>query len=458
MGSFSLYQRFLSLTGISLGCIAMGLVFTMVNMSIPSIQEALGIPIHQMQWMMMFFGMINCAFLVTSGRLADLYGRKKMILLGLSFSGIGMILGGVSQGIGALILSMSFAGLGNAILLPVSQAMMVTEFSESQKSRAIALWASTVAAAMAMGPLVAGAILELAYWRWIFWIIIPFFVISFLFILFFTKESKNTVDLSKIDLKGMLLIGVCLSSFAILIAELNHLTLILKGVFICLILATFLKLWKHSHLFSSPILLPELVKKREFLGASIASACLIFYVWSTFFVLPIFLQNIRQLSSLTTGLLMLGITIPVIFLAPIVGKKYKPHRAWIFISVGFLFLIISSLFQAFFSPTSPLIYILLTTLFNGVGYGLIASPSTTAAIASAPTYRAGVASGTFVTFQEIGGTIGLALVVTILRLNGSLVAGIQKGSYVLLLVSCFGIASTFLLKPKKIKAGVTDLS
>ena len=457
MESFSLYKRFFSLIGISLGCIAMGLVFTMVNTSIPSIQNALGIPLHQMQWMMMSFGIINCAFLVTSGRLADIYGRKKIFLLGLSFSGMGMILGGISQGIGALVLSMSLAGLGNAILLPVSQAMMVTEFPNAQKSRAIAIWASTVAYAMAMGPLVAGALLEFFYWKWVFWLMIPFFMISFIFILLFTTESKNTVDSSKVDLKGMFLIGVCLSSFVVLTTEFNQLPLIVKGGFIIAIGVTFSRLWKHSHIFPSPILLPELVKKKEFLGASMASACLIFYIWSTFFTLPIFLQNVRQLSSLTTGLLMLGVTIPVIFFSPIIGKKYQPHRAWIFISVGFLFLIFSSLFQIFLSPSSSLLYILLATLLYGVGYSLICSPSTTAAIAIVPPHRAGIASGTFVTFQEIGGTLGLAFVVTIVRLNTSLVGGIQKGSYLLLLIGFIGILCSFLLKSKKLKREITDI-
>jgi MFS family permease len=154
---------------------------------------------------------------------------------------------------------------------------------------------------------------------------------------------------------------------------------------------------------------------------------------------------------------MLGITIPVILFSPIVGKKYQPHRAWIFISVGFLFLIFSSLFQVFFSPSSSLLYILLATLLYGIGYSLICSPSTTAAIAIVPPYRAGVASGTFVTFQEIGGTIGLAFVVTIVRLNTSLAVGIQKGSYVLLLIGVIGILCSILLKPQRLKRGIADL-
>ena len=127
----------------------MGLVFTMVNTAIPSIRESLGVSLYSMQWMMTLFGIINCAFLVTSGRLADIYGRKKIFLIGLLCSEIGMLLGGFSLKSTGLILSMSFAGLGNAILLPVSQAMLVSEFPESKRSQAISIWAAAIAFSLA---------------------------------------------------------------------------------------------------------------------------------------------------------------------------------------------------------------------------------------------------------------------------------------------------------------------
>lgn len=168
-------------------------------------------------------------------------------------------------------------------------------------------------------------------------------------------------------------------------------------------------------------------------------------------MLPIFLQNVRQLSSLTTGLLMLGITIPVILFSPFIGKKYQPHRAWAFISLGFLLLVFSALLQIFISSGSSTLYIFLATLLYRMGYVLICGPSTTATIAVVPPYRAGIASGTFVTFQEIGGTIGLATVVTIVRLNPSLDAGFQKGSIILLLIGFIGIFSSLLLKFKETK-------
>ncbi|MCB1109359.1 MAG: MFS transporter [Chlamydiia bacterium] len=444
--------RLLSIIGICLGCIVMGLVFTMINTAIPTIQKSLQIPLIQMQWMMLSFGIINCAFLVTSGRLADIYGRKKIFLIGLCCSGVGMFIGGHSQGSGGLIFSLSLAGLGNAILLPVSQAMLVSEFPESYKSRAIAIWASAIASAMALGPLVTGGLLEAFGWQWVFWSMIPLFLISLCFIFLFTRESKNTIDAPHVDVKGMILIGISLSSFAFLITEFVHLSVWVNGSLLFITVLSFLALWRSSRSSPSPILLPELVRKKTFLCASIASGCLIFYIWSTFFLLPIYLENVRHLSSIGTGQLMLGITIPVIVLSPIVGRKYQPHKAWIFIFYGFLCLILSSILQTFFRDTTPLPVIFSATLLFGIGYGLITGPTATAAISVVPPYKAGIASGTFVTFQEIGGTLGLALVVTAVRLKSTLTQGIQIGSYALFLISLLGVICSLLMKPRSQKS------
>jgi len=439
----------LSIIGICSGCIVMGLVFTMINTALPVIQKALQLSIDHMQWMMMAFGLINCAFLVTSGRLADIFGRKKVFIIGLCSSCFGMVLGGLSSNGVGLIFSMSFAGLGNAILLPVSQAMLVSEFPESHKSRAIAIWAAAIAYAMAAGPLVGGMVSTKFGWRSVFWSMIPLFVVSLFLVSFFSRESKNTVDSPRVDFKGMFLIGLGLSAFVLLVSEFNHLTGWMIGGLIVLTVLFFIALWKNSHTFPSPILLPELIRKKVFLAASVASACLIFYIWSTFFLFPIYLQNVRHLSPLGTGLIMLAITIPVVILSPIVGRKYQPHKAWVFVFGGFLFLLISSILQGFFRESSSILFLVMTVLFYGVGYGLICGPTATAAISIVPPYKAGIASGTFVTFQEIGGTLGLAFVVTTVRLISPFEVGFRKGVFALILISLIGCASAFILKPRK---------
>ena len=429
----------------------MGLVFTMVNTTIPVIQESLNVPIHQMQWMMMVFGLINCAFLVTSGRLADMLGRKKVFLVGLASSGIGMLIGGLSQSGALLIASMSLAGLGNAILLPVSQAMLVSEYPENKKSHAIAIWASAIAYAMAIGPLVGGLISEKFGWQWVFWSVLPIFVISLSLITLFSKESKNTVDPPVGDYKGMFFLGVGLTTFVLAATEYKLFSWLTTVILFLVALLAFLALWKNSRTFSHPILMPQLIRNRTFLAASVGSGCLVFFIWSTFFLLPIYLQEVRGLSSLASGLIMLAITVPVIIISPIVGRRYQPHKAWVFALLGFICLLASSLLQEIFNEFSPISFIVLTLLTFGVGYGLIFGPTATAAISTAPPHKAGIASGTFVTVQEIGGTLGLALVVTTVRLHSPLLTGLQKGGYALIGVSLLGCLACILLKPRATK-------
>lgn len=308
------FKQIISIIGICSGCIVMGLVFTMVNTAIPSIQKAIHMSIHSMQWMMIAFGMVNCALLVTSGRVADIFGRKKIFLIGLFASGSGMLFAGLSKGSFGLILSMALAGLGNAILLPVSQAMLVSEFPESRRSHAISIWATAVASALALGPLLGGVIVDKLSWQWVFWINVPVVLVSFLIIYLFSKESKNKDDPPHIDYKGMIYIALGLSAFVLITTEFSDLSNTIIVLLITLFFGCAFLLWKNGKTNPYPILQQNLIRNRVFLFSSLASACLIFYLWSIFFLLPIYLQKVRNFSSLDTGLLMLGITVPVAFL------------------------------------------------------------------------------------------------------------------------------------------------
>ena len=442
-------KKKLSISGICLGCISMGLVFTMVNTALPTIQRETNTPLIYMQWMMMVFGIINCATLVTFGRLADIFGRKKIFLLGLFFSCLGMYVCGSSRGVTMLILGMAFAGLGNAVLLPVSQAMIVSEFKLSEKSQAIAIWSLAIAYAFAMGPLLAGIICKFYPWRWIFYFMVPVFLICALIVYTFTSESKNDIDSQTIDFKGMVLVAICLACLSFFISEFSSLPFWFKGTLSVLVISTIVLIWHHSLRFSMPILLPEIIINFRFLAASICSTCLIFSIWSTFFIFPFFLENIRLLSPFTKGLIMLGVTIPMFFFARIIGRKYTYSNAWIMIAFGFVSLILSSILQLFLNEYTPISMLICVTTLFGLGFVLIAGPSTTAALSTAPSYRAGIASGTFVTFQEIGGTLGLAFTVTALRGAQIPLRGFYKRQVIMILMGFLGVFFSFFLRDRK---------
>ena len=236
----------------------------------------------------------------------------------------------------------------------------------------------------------------------------------------------------------MLYIAAALASFVLITTEFSRLPWVIIFLLLIILSISAYLLRRNGKTHPSPILLQALVQNRTFLCASIASACLIFYLWALFFTLPIYLQKVHHFSPLDTGLFMLGITVPVALFSPIIGKLYSPKNAWIFIAVGFFLLMLSSILQTFFTASSTIPFILATILLFGLGYSLTCSPTTIAAISVVSTQKAGIASGTFVTFQEIGGTLGLALIVSLIQVYPNLLLGINRGALGLLIISTMG--------------------
>lgn len=438
----------MAVLGICFGCVVIALVFTMVNTAIPTIQGQLQLPISSLQWMMAAFGLINCAFLVTCGRLADIFGRKRVFLFGVLSSGLGVLIAGFSQNAMGLILGMSFAGLGNAILLPVSQALLVSEFSPERKKDAIGLWASSIGGAMAAGPVLGGLITSGMGWRWVFWINLPFMLLSFLLTFFYARESRNQQDPPDVDVKGMGFLAVSLVSFVLLFTEYRHFNgwvLLMLGL-VGVISAVFLM--KHERRFKAPIISQKVYKDRVFLSASLSSFCLVFFVWAIFFLLPIYLQNVLHLSAFSSGLMMLWITLPVAFLSPLIAKLYRAGRAWFVTLAGFIFLIGFCLLQLGYSPTTSLLTVSIANLLFGLGYSLIWGPTATVAVSCFPAHQSGIASGTFITIQELGGTFGLAIIVSTFAGFSDLSQGFHASVAFLLAISMIGSFLSLLMKSK----------
>ncbi len=144
----------LSILGICCGMVVMAMIFSMVNMALPVIHHSLHASLRQVQWIMNGFGIVTCASLVLAGRLADIYGRKKIFLIGYATLAVALLGSGLSRSPNQIIFFMLFGGVGNAIMLPVSQAMLISIYPEHQKGRAISLWTANVGLALAGGPVI----------------------------------------------------------------------------------------------------------------------------------------------------------------------------------------------------------------------------------------------------------------------------------------------------------------
>ncbi len=439
-------KKALALVGIGLPLLAVGMNFSIVNMAVSTLQKYFDAPISHLQWLLNVLGISVSVFLVTMGKLADAYGRRRLYLIGTTILAGASLLSGLAPALIWIIAAQAFQGIGCAIILPISQALLSHLYPEEKRSQAIALWAALACMSLALGPLLGGIILETIGWRWIFFINIPAALIALILILKAVDESKSVRTDPKIDVHGLILLIIAIGSLVVSIMqapEWGWKTLYPAALFL-LALSLFIRSEKKS---SAPIIRPDFFLRRTFLLATLANSCIIFFVWADFFLMPFFLQHALGFSPFRTGLLMLLVTVPVVLFSSTIGKLYAKTGPRLLLLSGFSLFALSALSQRLYA-LDPLPLLLIAALSFGFGWVIAWGPSITTAISSVPRDAAGIASGAFTTVQEIGGTLGLAIAGTIFRLAPDLSSGYQNGAATLLLISVFGLIFSLFLNPK----------
>lgn len=441
--------RIIVLLAICIGIIVLPMIFTATYTALPAIGKDLSASVTQLQWIMNIYGVAICSALVLSGRLGDIYGRKRFYIISIVLFIISMLGAGLAPSADWIIFFQALLGISGAILIPVAQAIVINIFPEEERGKAIGILMAFVGLAMAIGPLFGGLMVDLLNWRWMFLITIPFAIISSLLVVFLAPESNSGEQAPQVDWPGVALLAITISTFVIAVMQ-GHLwshALIITLYFICI--AALIALIQLEKKTATPILREELFKNRTFLTASIGNLCLLGFFWSGLFLVPLFLQTLHHYSAFQTGIITLFITFPIAIFSFIGGQLYSKFGPKLLISSGFVFLLISAFIQMNFQPDSHFIILIIGTLAFGIGMGLAWGPSISAALATIPQEHAGIGSGTFFTLQEIGGTVGLAITGTVVRVHSDLLTGYQHGMWVLAVICIIGFSATMCMKAHK---------
>src|SRR5947208_6944435 len=197
-------RKWWTLAAVSFGLFMIMLDNTVVNVALPSMQRALHIGPSELEWVVVGYALTFATFMLTGGKLADLYGRRKLFVVGLVVFTAASLACGLAPNAGFLIGARVVQGIGAAIMNPATLGIITATFPPRQRGTAIGIWAGTSALALAIGPLVGGFLTEKANWSWIFFINVPVGIAGIAMAFWAIDESRDTSHVQRLDLPGLL--------------------------------------------------------------------------------------------------------------------------------------------------------------------------------------------------------------------------------------------------------------
>ena len=385
---------------------------TVVNVALPSIQDDLGASLSALEWTVNAYTLTFAVLLVTGGRLGDIFGRRRMFLFGVVVFSISSATIGLAPTQGWLVASRAVQGIGAAFMMPGTLSIISNTFPPEERGRAIGTWAGVSALALALGPVVGGALAEHVSWRAIFFLNLPVAAGAVAVTLFATRESYDRTVSRAVDYAGIATISIGLTALVLALVEGNQWgwgspeILALLGTAVVAIAAF---VWAELH-GRSPMVEFEHFRSRSFLGANAVAFIVSFAMLAMFFFMALYMQNILGYSPLEAGIRFLPSTVVIIFAAPIAGRLADRIGARPLMAVGLALAAIALFWQSRVTVDTTYADLLGSFSLMGLGIGLTMSPMSTAAMNAVSPDKAGAASGILSMFRMVGGTFGVAAI------------------------------------------------
>jgi EmrB/QacA subfamily drug resistance transporter len=419
----------------TLGAVAFALFMimldnTVVNVALPSIQRSLGAGISQLEWIVNAYVLTFAVLMLSGGKLADLLGRRRIFLLGLAVFAGASLACGLASSAGALIAWRAFQGVGAALMMPATLAIISAAFPPRQRGLAIGIWAGISAMALAIGPLVGGLIAEHLDWSWIFFVNVPIGVLGILAGRIVIEESRDTSREQSLDLPGLLVSGGALFALTFGLIEANNYgwtSATILGLFAAAAVGLALFAWIELRR-RAPMLDLSLLRDRTFAGANVVAFLVTLAMFGVFFFMSLYVQQILGYSPVEAGAIFLPMTVLIMIIAPLAGKlSDKLGSRWL-MAGGLTLLAVSLLLFSRLGLDSGFWNLLPGLVIGGVGMASVMTPMSAAAMGSVPVAKAGVASGVLNTFRQVGGALGIAVLGAILtsRQSSAFAAGASR--------------------------------
>lgn len=403
-------SNFWVLLGISFASFLGLLDLTVVNTALPTIQQEFRGSVLELQWVMNSVSLSLTTGMAILAKLADNYGRRRFLYLGLllfSISSVGIAL---SPQLSIFIGFRFLQGIAIALLYMTPLAIIANVFCVKDQGKATGFLVGVSSFGLALGPAIGGILVSTIGWRWIFGINPFLSLICWLCCVKALKESKTT-EPAAMDWRGFGLLLVSIPAFIVAMTEsqqqgwLSWSVLSLLGVAVTGLLCLF-HVEKNQ---ISPMIQFSLLKNPLFRLSLIANLTLAAFYATDFFMIPLFLHFIKNYSGSEIGLTLLPATLLVAILSPLAGRCSDRYGSKNLLLIGLFLLLSSAVIQTSFNAYTPVALLFIGYGLLGIGWACILSPAIAAAMISVPAERSGVAAGMMGTAHNLGGTIGLAL-------------------------------------------------
>ena len=433
------YNRWTVLVVMCAGYFLVLLDVTIVNVALPRIGSTLHADVAGLQWVVDGYALVLASLLLAGGTIGDLRGHKRVVLTGLTLFGLASLGCGLAPTVGVLIAARVFQGLGAALALPGTLAIISHAFPErGEQARAIGIWAGVGSIALPAGPLLGGALVDGIGWRAVFFVNVPIVLLAGAIAARVVRESREAQS-RRVDWAGVLLGGAALAVTIFAVVQHAHwMTWAGAG----LLLVVFLTV---EHRRADPMLPLGLFRRPAFFATNAAAGAMNLGTLGLLFLLTMYLQTVQHRSALAAGVALLPLFLPMSVLAPAAGRLTARVGAKLPMTLGLLTAATGVALLARLHTDSGYGVLLVAMVLWGSGLGLLTPALVSAAIVAVPARQAGLASGVNNTARQAGGAIGIAAF-------GALAGSATLGEH---FTRAFGVAGLATAALFLLAAGVT---
>jgi EmrB/QacA subfamily drug resistance transporter len=411
-------RRWWALVAVGLATFMTYLDNNVTNVAIPTIQRSLHLSIAGLEWVVSSYVLVFAGLLLAGGRLADVYGRRRLFYAGTVIFTLASLAAGLAGSGGVLIGARVVQGLGAALLVPTTLAIIMATFHDArERTAAIGIWTAIGAMALAFGPLIGGFISQHLHWGWIFFINVPVGIIALAMAAVTMDESRDVTAARRLDLSGMVTSSIALFALTYALIE-GHdsgwTSAVILGSFALAAVAAAAFVAVESRT-THPMVQTTLFRSPLFSGGTVTMMLWAFGIFGIYFFTSIYLQDTLGFSPTKAGLAFVPMALCLAVAASVAGPVYARLGAHRTVAAGMIMMAAGLYLFSVLGAAATFASLMPGFLLFGAGAGLMQVPLTNSVLHDQPPERSGVASALLNASREVAGLLGITVIGAILR-------------------------------------------